>query len=153
MFTTFDHQCMVRAFELANTAKEFDEVPIGAVLTFNDQVIAEGYNQSITKNDPTAHAEIVVLRLAAKKLDNYRLVDTTLYTTLEPCCMCAGAIVHARVKQVVFATHDLRAGAGGSVFNLLSTKKLNHSCCVKYGLLANESSQLLKQFFQSRRKS
>ncbi|MES2205156.1 MAG: tRNA adenosine(34) deaminase TadA [Pseudomonadota bacterium] len=153
MFTTFDHQCMMRALELASTAKETGEVPIGAVLTLNDQVIAGGYNQSIAQHDPTAHAEIVALRSAAKKIGNYRLVDTTLYTTLEPCCMCAGAIVHARIKRVVFATQDPRAGAAGTVFNLLNTEKLNHACCVEKGLLANESSLLLKEFFREKRKS
>lgn len=153
MFTTFDQQCMQRALELAHIAKGAGEVPIGAVLTLNNQVIAEGHNQPILQHDPTAHAEIVTLRLAAKKIGNYRLVDTTLYTTLEPCCMCAGAIVHARIKRVVFATQDPRAGAAGSVFNLLNTEKLNHSCSTEHGLLADESSLLLKQFFQSKRKS
>lgn len=152
MFTTFDHQCMARAFELANLAKDANEVPVGAVLALNDQIIAEGYNQSIAQQDPTAHAEILVLRFAAKKLKNYRLINTTLYTTLEPCCMCAGAIVHARVKRVVYATQDSRAGAAGSIFNLLNTEKLNHSCCVEHGLFAEESSALLKHFFQTKRK-
>lgn len=152
MFTTFDRQCMIRALELARVAKEKSEVPVGAVLTLNDQIIAEGCNQPITQNDPTAHAEVMTLRSAGEKLGNYRLVNTTLYTTLEPCCMCAGAIVHARVKRVVFAAQDLRAGAAGSVFNLLNEDKLNHACCVEYGLLAEESGALLKHFFKERRK-
>lgn len=133
-------------------AKESGEVPIGAVLALSDQIIAEGHNQPIAQHDPTAHAEIAALRLAAKKTGNYRLVDTTLYTTLEPCCMCAGAIVHARVKRVVFATQDPRAGAAGSVFNLLNTEHLNHSCDVEYGLLEEESSALLKEFFREKRR-
>lgn len=153
MFSDFDHHCMRRALELANRAQEAGEVPIGAVLTLNDEIIAEGYNQPIAQTDPTAHAEVIALRFAAKKTENYRLINTTLYTTLEPCCMCAGAIVHARVKRVVFATHDPRAGAAGSVFNLLNTEKLNHSCCVERGLFENESSALLKQFFLKKRKN
>ena len=120
MFTTFDHQCMTRALELANIAKEAGEVPVGAVLTLDDQIIAEGHNQPIAQHDPTAHAEIVALRSAAKEVGNYRLINSILYTTLEPCCMCAGAIVHARIKRVVFATQDPRSGAAGSVFNLLN---------------------------------
>ena len=153
MFTTFDHHCMARALELANIAKKADEVPVGAVLTLNDEIIAEGHNQPITQSDPTAHAEIVALRVAAKEIGNYRLINSTLYTTLEPCCMCAGAIVHARIKRVVFATQDPRAGAAGSVFNILNTEKLNHSCGVEHGLLAEESSELLKQFFREKRKN
>lgn len=153
MFTSFDQHCMRRALELANRAQEAGEVPIGAVLTLNDEIIAEGYNQPIAQTDPTAHAEVIALRFAAKKMENYRLINTTLYTTLEPCCMCAGAIVHARVKRVVFATHDPRAGAAGSVFNLLNTEKLNHSCCVEHGLFENEGSGLLKQFFLKKRKN
>jgi tRNA(adenine34) deaminase len=151
MFTTFDQYCMQRALELAILAKELGEVPVGTVLTLNDQIIAEGYNQPITQCDPTAHAEVVTLRLAAQKIGNYRLVDSTLYTTLEPCCMCAGAIVHARIKRVVCATKDPRTGAGGSVFNLLNSEKLNHRVDVDYGLCVEESSLLLKRFFQARR--
>lgn len=152
MFSEFDHKCMQRALELACIAKDASEVPVGAVLTLNNQIIAEGYNQSIAQHDPTAHAEIIALRSAAKQFNNYRLINTTLYTTLEPCCMCAGAVVHARIKRIVFATHDPRAGAAGSVFNLLRAEKLNHSCDIEHGLLAEESSFLLKQFFKERRK-
>lgn len=152
MFSEFDARCMQRALTLANIAKESGEVPVGAVLTLNDHIIAEGHNQPIAQHDPTAHAEIVALRLAAEKIGNYRLINTTLYTTLEPCCMCAGAIVHARIKRVVFAAQDPRAGAAGSVFNLLNTEKLNHFSCVEHGLLADESGALLKQFFRERRR-
>lgn len=152
MFTTFDQYCMQRALALANTAKESGEVPIGAVLALEGQVVAEGYNQPIAQHDPTAHAEVVALRIAAKKIGNYRLVNSTLYTTLEPCCMCAGAIVHARVMRVVFAAKDPRAGASGSVFNLLNSSVLNHSAHVEHGLFAEESSLLLKQFFKEKRR-
>ena len=138
MFTTFDEECMQRALQLAYQAQAEGEVPIGAVLVLNEDVIAEGYNQPIRQSDPTAHAEIMVLRMAAQKMVNYRLVNSTLYTTLEPCCMCAGAIVHARVKRVVCATLDPRAGAGGSVFNLLNSDKLNHACRVEHGLFAEQ---------------
>ncbi len=151
MFTSFDESCMQRALELAVMAEEIGEVPVGAVLLLNDEVIAEAYNQPIQQSDPTAHAEILVLRAAAQKIGNYRLVNSVLYTTLEPCCMCAGAIIHARVKRVVCATLDPRAGAGGTVFNLLNSGKLNHQICMENGLLAEKSSKLLREFFQSRR--
>lgn len=142
---------MRRALALASFAEKCGEVPIGAVLTLGNEIIAEGHNQPIAQHDPTAHAEIMALREAAKKLNNYRLVNTTLYTTLEPCCMCAGAIVHARVARVVCATRDPRAGAGGSVFSILNSTLLNHRVQVEYGLFMDESSELLKQFFQEKR--
>lgn len=152
MFTTFDQHCMQRALELASIARESGEVPVGAVLALDGKIMAEGFNQPIMQHDPTAHAEVIVLRLAAKKLGNYRLINSTLYTTLEPCCMCAGAIVHARVTRVVFATTDPRTGACGSVFNILESSVLNHIAHVDNGLLAEESSALLKQFFQEKRR-
>ncbi|MDX1472222.1 MAG: tRNA adenosine(34) deaminase TadA, partial [Flavobacteriaceae bacterium] len=105
-YTKFDFECMQRAFELAAIAEEKGEVPVGAVLAKDGVVIAEGFNQPILSHDPTAHAEVVALRAAGKKIENYRLVDTTLYVTLEPCAMCAMALVHARVSRVVFATSD-----------------------------------------------
>lgn len=151
MFTTFDQDCMQRALQLANTAQTVGEVPVGAVLVIDECIIAEGYNQSISQVDPTAHAEMTVLRLAANRINNYRLVNATLYTTLEPCCMCAGAMVHARIQRVVYATPDFRAGAGGTVFNLLQSKQLNHRCAVEHGLFADKSRFLLQQFFQARR--
>ena len=151
MFTTFDQHSMQRALALAGLAQKTGEVPVGAVITLDNQIIAEGYNQPSTQNDPTAHAEIVALRSAAKMLMNYRLVNTTLYTTLEPCCMCAGAIIHSRVQRVVYAAKDERGGAAGSVFSVLGSTMLNHVPCVVPGLLAEESSLLLKQFFQKRR--
>lgn len=151
MFTSFDQQCMQRALELARMAEIAGEIPVGAIVTMNENILAEGYNQSIMQNDPTAHAEIIALRAAAQKVGNYRLLNATLYTTLEPCCMCAGALIHARIKRVVCATLDLRTGAGGSVFNILNSEKLNHVSCFEHGLLAEQSSMLLKQFFQERR--
>ncbi|MCW8856996.1 MAG: tRNA adenosine(34) deaminase TadA [Kangiella sp.] len=150
-FTEFDHHCMQRAFELAATAEEKGEVPVGAVLAKDGVVIAEGFNQPILTHDPTAHAEMVVLRAAGQILDNYRLVDTTLYVTLEPCAMCAMAMVHARVSRVVFATTDPRTGAAGSVLNILQNPSFNHQCEVETGLLQEESSQQLKRFFRNKR--
>ncbi|OGT30975.1 MAG: hypothetical protein A3E87_08275 [Gammaproteobacteria bacterium RIFCSPHIGHO2_12_FULL_35_23] len=142
---------MRQALELAKQAKGEGEVPVGAVLTLNDLPIATAYNQSITHQDPTAHAEIIVLREAAKILKNYRLVNTVLYVTLEPCAMCAGALIHARVKRLIYATADPRTGACGSIFNLINHQALNHQIQYESGLLAEESKLLLQQFFQKRR--
>lgn len=150
-FSAFDQYCMQRALALATQAQAHGEVPVGAILALNDGIIAEGYNQPIVDCDPTAHAEIMALRLGAERLQNYRLINTTLYCTLEPCCMCAGAMIHARVARVVYATHDPRAGAGGSVFNILQSPVLNHRVVVESGLFAEESSRLLKVFFQKKR--
>lgn len=139
------------ALRLAMRAAQQGEVPVGAVLVKDGQLIAEGWNLPISHNDPTAHAEIQAMRAAGKVLNNYRLLGTTLYATLEPCPMCAGAIVHARVGRVVFATPDPRTGAAGSVYNLLQSNELNHRCEVKGGVLAEASSALLRDFFRSRR--
>ncbi len=146
-----DARYMQRALELAQQAQALGEVPVGAVITFNDEIIAEGYNQPITGCDPTAHAEIVALRHAAKHLGNYRLVDCSLYVTLEPCAMCAGAMVHARIKRLIYATNDPRTGAAGSVFNLVHHPELNHRIECHSGVLAEASSMLLKSFFRGRR--
>lgn len=151
IFSDFDQACMQRALELAAMARGQGEVPVGAVLTLGDSIIAEGNNQPITDSDPTAHAEIMALRLGAERLQNYRLINTTLYCTLEPCCMCAGAIIHSRVGRVVYATQDLRTGAGGTVFNILQSSLLNHRVVLESGLCARESRDLLKQFFQEKR--
>lgn len=132
-------------------AAQAGEVPVGAVLVKDGQLIAEGWNLPISHNDPTAHAEIQALRSAGKILNNYRLLGTTLYATLEPCPMCAGAIVHARVGRVVYATPDPRTGAAGSVYNILQSNELNHRCEVISGVLAEESATLLRDFFRSRR--
>ncbi|MSP53106.1 MAG: tRNA adenosine(34) deaminase TadA [Gammaproteobacteria bacterium] len=146
-----DLQYMQQALELAREAQINNEVPIGAVLVLDNEIIATAFNQPITQCDPTAHAEILALRTGAKKGENYRLLNTTLYVTLEPCAMCAAALVHARVKRVVFAAVDPKAGAVVSHFNLLDTPILNHKIAWEQGLLADESSELLKTFFKARR--
>lgn len=142
---------MSRALELAQEAANAGEVPVGAVLVRNDEIIGEGRNQPIGACDPTAHAEIVALRTAAARVGNYRLMDSTLYVTLEPCPMCAGAIIHARVARVVFGATDPRAGAAGTMCNLLQTDFLNHRTEVISGVLAVECATLLREFFRVRR--
>lgn len=143
---------MQQALELASMAAERGEVPVGAVLVKQGEVIGRGYNQPIACHDPTAHAEIMALRDAGRRLNNYRLPGTTLYVTLEPCPMCAGAIVHARVERVVYATADPRSGAAGSVFDLLpSDQRFNHATRVEQGVYAEQSAELLRQFFKTRR--
>lgn len=144
---------MAKAYQLAQQAADHGEVPVGAVLVNTDnQCIGEGWNQPISAHDPTAHAEIMALRSASSRLGNYRLSDTTLYVTLEPCPMCAGAIVHARIRRVVIATPDPRSGCAGSVYNLLDSMQLNHRAEVTTGILQHECSSLLKTFFIERRK-
>lgn len=150
--TEQDIKWMQHAIQLAKHAESIDEVPVGAVIVKNNEIVAKGWNQPITGNDPTAHAEVVALRAAAEALSNYRLVDTTMYVTLEPCTMCAGALIHARVSRVVFGATDPRTGAAGSVFDILTTKKLNHVIDVEQGVLEHECAQLLKDFFKSKRK-
>lgn len=150
-FTALDLTWMQHALQLARLAETKGEVPIGAVLVHNNEIIAEGWNRPISSCDPTAHAEIIALRLGAQQLNNYRLNDTTLYVTLEPCAMCAGAIVHARLQRLVFAAPDPRAGAIGSVFNILEEKQLNHRVTYQHGLLHDECSMLLKNFFRNKR--
>ncbi len=142
---------MQYAYDLALQAQHIGEVPVGAVLVKENTIIGEGWNRPILNHDPTAHAEIMALRDAANKIQNYRLVETTLYVTLEPCVMCAGAIIHARVKRLVFATKDPRSGAAGSAFSLLNTSELNHSVDVDHGVLAEQCSSLLKKFFKDKR--
>jgi len=143
---------MRRALDLALRAEQEGEVPVGAVLVKDGQIIGEGWNQPIGSHDPTAHAEIQALRAAAQKLRNYRLPDSTLYVTLEPCPMCAGAIVHARVKRVVFGAYDPRSGAAGSVFDLLpSDVRFNHRTECEGGVEAEASARILKAFFRARR--
>jgi tRNA(adenine34) deaminase len=147
-----DENFMQRALELARRARDLhDEIPVGAVLVRDGAIIGEGWNQSISANDPSAHAEIVALRSAGQKIKNYRLPQTTLYVTLEPCVMCAGAIVHARVDRVVIAADDPKTGAAGSVFDTLTSDRHNHRVQVTRGLLADESSNLLREFFRNRR--
>lgn len=150
-FSDFDKQCMQRALKLAEIAAVNNEVPVGAVLVHANNIIGEGYNQPIMTEDPTAHAEIIALRIGAKNLNNYRLIDTTLYVTLEPCAMCAGAMLHARIKRVVFATTDTRTGVLGGAINLLKIAKWNHQIDVAQGLLQEPCAHILKEFFQKRR--
>jgi tRNA(adenine34) deaminase len=142
---------MARALELAREAEAAGEVPVGAVVVKDGVVVAEGSNRPIGSNDPTAHAEIVALRAAGQALGTYRLTGTTLYVTLEPCAMCASAMVHARVQRLVFAATDPRAGAAGSVFNIVQHASLNHRIDCKGGVLAHECGTLLRNFFLARR--
>lgn len=146
-----DERWMRRALELAARAQAQGEVPIGAVLVHDGEAIGEGWNRPIDACDPTAHAEIVALREAAARRRNYRLPGTTLYVTLEPCPMCAGALVHARVGRVVYGAPDPRAGAAGTVYNLLQSSELNHRAQVTGGCLAEECGALLRAFFKARR--
>jgi tRNA(adenine34) deaminase len=142
---------MQRALELAREARRAGEVPVGAVVVKEGVIIAEGWNRPISHHDPSAHAEMIAMRAAAQVLSNYRLIDTTLYVTLEPCAMCAGAMVHARVKRLVYAATDPKAGAAGSVFNLVQHAALNHRLIVSAGVMAEECGQELSTFFAARR--
>jgi tRNA(adenine34) deaminase len=146
-----DAQFMSRALELARAAEAAGEVPVGAVIVKDGAIVAEGWNRPISTSDPTAHAEIIVMRAAAQALQSYRLLDTTLYVTLEPCAMCAGAMVHARVKRLVFAATDPRAGAAGSIFNIAQHSALNHRLEISSGVMAEECSAELRKFFAARR--
>ncbi|MCL1079516.1 tRNA adenosine(34) deaminase TadA [Parashewanella spongiae] len=143
---------MQQAMNMAEQAEAMGEVPVGAILVKNNEVIATGYNLSIGDHNPCGHAEILCLQNAGKALENYRLIDTTLYITLEPCAMCAGAIVHARVGRVVFGAKDEKTGAAGTVLNVLQHSSANHVVEVESGVLAEECGQQLSQFFKRRRK-
>jgi len=142
---------MRRALELAAAAQQGGEVPVGAVLVRDGHIVAEGGNRPIAAHDPTAHAEMEVLRAGGRALGSYRLLDTTLYVTLEPCAMCAAAIVHARVRRLVFGAWDPRAGAAGSIVNVFTLPGVNHQVDVFGGVLVEESAELLKRFFAERR--
>jgi tRNA(adenine34) deaminase len=146
-----DAQFMQRAIELAREAETAGEVPVGAVIVRDGRIIGEGSNRPIGARDPTAHAEMVALRAAAAESESYRLTGTTLYVTLEPCAMCAGAMVHARVQRLVFAAADPRAGAAGSVFNIVQHAALNHRIDCTGGVLSDECSAMLREFFAARR--
>jgi len=146
-----DEKWMGFALEQARKAKKEGEVPVGAILVKDDLVIARAHNKPISTNDPTAHAEIQLLRAAGEKLKNYRLPGTTLYVTLEPCAMCLGAIMHARIERVVFGAHDPKTGVCGSSENFMEASCFNHTIDLASGVLENESKQLLKNFFNSRR--
>lgn len=146
-----DELYMRRALALAACAEAEGEVPVGAVLVAGDEVIAEGWNRCITLSDPAGHAEIIALRAAGQARGNYRLPGTTLYVTLEPCPMCAGAMVHARITRLVFGAADPKTGAAGSVFDLVQAPELNHRVEVTPGVLGEECSAMLRAFFQARR--
>ncbi|PWW36935.1 tRNA-adenosine deaminase [Idiomarina loihiensis] len=150
---TTDEIYMQRALELAEQAQNADEVPVGAVLVMDDKIVGEGYNQVISLSDPSAHAEAQAIRSAGQTIDNYRLVNATLYVTLEPCAMCAGLITHARVKRLVFGATDPRTGATGTAIEVINHASMNHKVEVHSGVLAEECGDILRRFFRARRKS
>lgn len=147
----YDEEWMRHALALAKKAEAAGEVPVGAVIVLNGELIAEGWNQPISASDPTAHAEIMALRAAGQALDNYRLLDTELYVTLEPCPMCVGAMLHARVKRVIYAATDPKTGALGGAYDLLNSVSHNHAFEVTGSVLAEQSRELLQAFFRGRR--
>ena len=151
LFNEVDEHWMQEALTLARKAGAIGEVPVGAVVVKQGAIIGRGWNHPIAAHDPTAHAEIIAIREVARTLGNYRLMDTTLYVTLEPCAMCAGAMVHARVSRLVFGAPDPRAGAAGSLFNIVQTPALNHRVDLAAGVLAEQCGELLKVFFSQRR--
>ena len=144
---------MQAALDLARSGSEAGEVPVGAVVVKDGQIIGRGYNQPISSNDPTAHAEIIALREAASHLQNYRLSDCTLVVTMEPCVMCAGAILHARIARVVYGAREYKTGAHGSVMDVFAEPRLNHHCEVQEGVLAEECAALISGFFDARRQA
>jgi tRNA(adenine34) deaminase len=146
-----DEAWMRHALTLAKKAEEFGEVPVGAVVVMNNTLVSEAYNQPIATHDATAHAEILALRRAGQGQQNYRLPGATLYVTLEPCAMCAGAMIHARIERLVFAAVDPKTGAVGSLFNLLNDQRLNHNVIVQGGLLSDHAAMQLRAFFKRRR--
>jgi len=151
-FNEEDTRWMDLALTLASRAQEAGDVPVGCVIVNADGVVGEGLNRREAAHDPTGHAEIEALRQASRRLSRWRLSDCTVYVTLEPCFMCAGALVHARVKRVVFAAPDPKTGAAGSLANVLQDARLNHRCELAHGLREQESANLLRSFFRSRRK-
>ena len=151
MQAELDRQFMQQALKQAEHAAIAGEVPVGAVLVRDGQVIAKGFNQPISNHDPSAHAEMMALRIAAQAELNYRLPGTTLYVTLEPCIMCAGAMLHARVGRVVFGAADPKTGAAGSVLNVFAEKQINHQTQVEGGIMGDECGQVLRDFFKGRR--
>jgi len=151
MQAELDRQFMQQAIEQAQLAALAGEVPVGAVLVRDGQVISKAFNQPITHHDPSAHAEMLALRQAALAEQNYRLPGSTLYVTLEPCTMCAGAILHARVDRVVYGAPDPKTGAAGSVTDVFSSKQINHQTSVEGGIMGDECGQLLRSFFKERR--
>lgn len=146
-----DETFMREALALAREAGSLDEVPVGAVVVLDGQIVGRGFNQPIGRHDPTAHAEVMALRDAAKNVANYRLPGCELYVTLEPCAMCSGAIFHARIARVVYGARDLKTGVAGSVFDLYAEERLNHHASIEGGVLAQECGELLSAFFAARR--
>jgi tRNA(adenine34) deaminase len=151
MQAELDRQFMQQALDQAKLAAMAGEVPVGAVLVRDGKIISRGFNQPISNSDPSAHAEMMALRAAAHIESNYRLPGTTLYVTLEPCIMCAGAMLHARVERVVFGATDPKTGAAGSVLNVFSEKQINHQTQVEGGIMDDECGQILRDFFKGRR--
>ena len=149
--TKTDINYMQQAIALAQQAAEQGEVPVGAIIVKDGEIIGKGSNTPIDTHDPTAHAEIIAMRDAAQRMGNYRLVDCTLYVTLEPCAMCTGAMQHARIARVVYGASDAKTGACGSVVDLMAETKLNHHAVVEGGVLAEECGSLLSAFFKARR--
>ncbi|HHR5900292.1 TPA: tRNA adenosine(34) deaminase TadA [Providencia alcalifaciens] len=146
-----DEYWMLQALELAKKAQDAGEIPVGALLVKDNQLVSTGWNHSIENHDPTAHAEIVTLKQAGATLKNYRLLDTTLYVTLEPCIMCAGAMIHSRIGRVVYGAKDFKTGACGSFINIMSQPGLNHYVEVTSGVLEDACSSMLSEFFKMRR--
>ncbi|MGC6230098.1 tRNA adenosine(34) deaminase TadA [Hafnia paralvei] len=146
-----DAYWMKQALALAQKAWGQGEVPVGAILVLDDEVIGQGWNRPITRHDPTAHAEIMALQQGGQIVQNYRLLNATLYVTLEPCVMCAGAMVHSRIKRLVYGASDLKTGAAGSLLDVLRHPGMNHQIEITAGVMANECSEMLSQFFQQRR--
>ncbi|MFT5839568.1 MAG: tRNA(adenine34) deaminase [Flavobacteriales bacterium] len=146
-----DEYWMQYALQLADNAQQQGEIPVGAVLIKDNQIVSEGWNQSIRLHDPSAHAEMMAIRNAGKKLQNYRLVGSCLYVTLEPCTMCAGLLIHSRIRRLVFGASDFKTGAVGSLYNLLGDNRVNHHIEVKGSVLAQECGDKLSAFFKLRR--
>jgi len=146
-----DTHFMQEALNLAIKAQHMEEVPVGAVVVLNNQIIGRGWNQPIHQSDPTAHAEIMALREAAKYLGNYRLVNCSLYVTLEPCMMCVGALIHSRIQRLIFGAFDPKTGMAGSVLNLLEAPQINHRVEILNEPLGNACGELLKNFFREKR--
>jgi tRNA(adenine34) deaminase len=146
-----DEYWMQYALQLADNAQQQGEIPVGAVLIQDNQIVSEGWNQSIRLHDPSAHAEMMAIRNAGKKLQNYRLVGSCLYVTLEPCTMCAGLLIHSRIRRLVFGASDFKTGAVGSLYNLLGDNRVNHHIEVKGSVLAQECGDKLSAFFKLRR--
>lgn len=146
-----DEEAMYVALDEANAALAHGDVPVGAVVVHNGKIIAQRHNERELQNDPTAHAEVLALQDASRFLQSWRLENCTLYVTLEPCVMCAGAAINSRVARIVFGAPDLKAGATGSLYNVAADPRLNHNPVVKHGVLASQSSELLRDFFHQRR--